>query len=69
MSLIKRALGKILTSQKTFELFQRFGVHVVPNHFYSPIPDTRGLKSRDALWNRCAVRPSVSLVKLLNIGM
>jgi len=52
MSAIKRALGRVLTSQKTFELFQKFGVHIVPNHFYSPIPDTRALGARAAVWER-----------------
>ena len=52
MSAIKRTLGRVLTSDRTFEFFQKFGVHIVPNHFYSPIPDTRPLKARDELWNR-----------------
>jgi predicted O-methyltransferase YrrM len=52
MSIIRRALGRVLTSQKTFELFQKFGLHLVPNHFYSPIPDTRDLGARAALWDR-----------------
>lgn len=52
MSSIKRAFGKVLASQRSFELFQRFGVHVVPNHFYSPIPDTRALGERAPLWSR-----------------
>jgi hypothetical protein len=26
---------------KTFDLWQFLGFHVTPNHFYSPLPDTR----------------------------
>ena len=33
-----------------FDVLQRAGVHVVPNHFYGPIPDTRELTDR--LWER-----------------
>lgn len=34
--------------KKTFPLWQALGVHVTPNHFYEPVPDTRTL--RDDLW-------------------
>ena len=34
--------------KKIFSFFQELGFHVLPNHFYSPIPDTRTLK--DDLW-------------------
>jgi predicted O-methyltransferase YrrM len=34
--------------KRSFSLWQKLGVHVVPNHFYHPIPDTRTLK--DELW-------------------
>lgn len=33
-----------------FHLAQRAGVHVVPNHFYGPVPDTRDLP--ESLWER-----------------
>lgn len=46
MSIIRRMVGNLLFSQKTFEFFQRFGVHVMRKHFYSPIPDTRFLKEK-----------------------
>lgn len=46
MSLIKRALGNLLFSQRIFEFFQRFGIHVMRKHFYSPIPDTRVLRGK-----------------------
>jgi hypothetical protein len=30
--------------KRSFKFWQRLGVHVTPNHFYEPIPDTRMLK-------------------------
>jgi hypothetical protein len=35
---------------KRFEFWQQRGLHVVPNHFYQPIPDTSVLS--DQLWER-----------------
>jgi len=34
--------------KRSFIIWQRLGIHVTPNHFYEPIPDTRTLK--DELW-------------------
>ena len=28
---------------EAFRLFQKMGIHIVPNHFYEPIPDTRNI--------------------------
>lgn len=44
---LKRLYNAILTRviDKTFFIWQGLGFHVTPNHFYSPIPDTRTLKS------------------------
>jgi len=50
MTLIKRTFDKIVFSQRTFEFFQDFGIHVMRKHFYSPIPDTRVLKVKKDLW-------------------
>src|SRR5262245_45943670 len=36
--------------QRSFSLWQALGVHVTPNHYYLPIPDTRTLDAR--LWDR-----------------
>lgn len=36
--------------KKTFPFWQSLGVHVTPNHFYEPIPDTRTLP--DELWSK-----------------
>lgn len=43
-------LMRVINSQKIFSLCQRMGLHVTPNSFYSPVPDTRKLK--DDLWSR-----------------
>lgn len=31
--------------KKTFSIWQKLGFHITPNHFYSPVPDTRTLKN------------------------
>jgi hypothetical protein len=31
---------------RSFPLFEKIGLHVLPVHYYSPIPDTRILRSR-----------------------
>jgi hypothetical protein len=33
-------------------LFEKLGIHVLPAHFYSPIPDTRDLRKNIELWYR-----------------
>jgi predicted O-methyltransferase YrrM len=40
--------------KKLFPFFQRFGVHVVPNHYYEPVPDTSKL-SEDTWSKRSAL--------------
>lgn len=42
-----------------FSFWERRGVHVVPNHFYQPIPDTRTLG--DELWARPSEMPGVEM--------
>lgn len=44
--IIKLYLGSLLV--KSFPIWQRFGVHITPNHYYQPIPDTRTLQ--EDLW-------------------
>ncbi len=41
---MKRLIDKIIW--KIFYLFERIGIHVLPVHYYSPIPDTRQLGKR-----------------------
>ena len=38
-----------LILNKSFGLWERLGIHIVPNHFYQPIPDVRSLN--DQLWD------------------
>jgi hypothetical protein len=45
--LARRVADSLVNS---FSFWQRLGVHVVPNHFYQPIPDTRTLKGE--MWER-----------------
>ena len=47
MCIMKRALGSVLFSRRTFEFFQKFDIHVLHKHYYSPIPDTHLLGSRE----------------------
>ncbi len=42
-------LGRLIFGEKAFLFLQRLGVHVTPNHFYQPVPDTTKLK--DNLWS------------------
>lgn len=37
-------------ARRSFYFFEKLGLHVVPNHFYQPIPDTRDLT--EAVFNR-----------------
>ncbi len=61
MSFIRRSFERILFSKRAFDWFQRIGVHVTPNHFYSPVPDTRELDRRAGLWNEESDMPGVDL--------
>ena len=61
MSFIRRSFDRILFSRRAFDLFQRIGVHVTPNHFYSPVPDTRELERRAGLWDEESDMPGVDL--------
>lgn len=52
MSIIKQILSKTLLSQRAFEFFQKFGIHIVRKNFYSPIPDTRVLAAKKDFWEK-----------------
>lgn len=45
--------------RRTFDVCERVGVHVLPAHFYVPIPDTRELG--DDVWERRSGLPGVDL--------
>ncbi len=61
----KRIVNKAF--RKSFEFCQRLGVHIVPNHFYVPIPDTSKLDKR--LWSQNSelVGIDINEKKLLDI--
>lgn len=61
MSFIRRSFERLLFSKRSFDLFQRIGVHVTPNHFYSPVPDTRELDRRAGFWDEECDMPGVDL--------
>ncbi len=44
---------------KSFGLWEKLGVHIVPNHFYYPIPDVRKLDSR--IWEKPSALVGVDL--------
>ena len=51
ISIFERGFQKFLFT-KGFNLFERFGVHILPVHYYTPIPDTRALHKKENLWSR-----------------
>ena len=51
ISTFERGLRKLLLA-KAFNLLERFGVHILPVHYYNPIPDTRILREKEYLWSR-----------------
>jgi predicted O-methyltransferase YrrM len=42
-----------------FEVWEKHGWHLTPNHFYSPIPDTQALP--DALWQKESELPGIDM--------
>jgi hypothetical protein len=53
----RRALREFL--RRSFPVWQRVGLHVIPNHFYYPVPDTRKLRS--SLWTDVDKLPGIVL--------
>jgi hypothetical protein len=47
---ISKVLPKLASDKKCYRIFEQAGFHVIPNHFYSPIPDSSTLK--DELWEK-----------------
>lgn len=37
---------------KGFSFFEKFGIHILPVHYYTPIPDTRLLHKKNSLWSK-----------------
>jgi hypothetical protein len=47
-----RAAWAKLIFEGAFPVFERLGLHVLPIHFYSPVPDTRQLRRNFERWHR-----------------
>lgn len=52
-------LAEIAAKQVPFEVWERAGWHLTPNHFYSVIPDTRELP--ESLWQRDSELPGIDM--------
>jgi predicted O-methyltransferase YrrM len=52
-------LRRLAHDPKCFEVWQNYGFHVAPVHYYQPIPDTRGLPL--SLWNRVSELPGIDM--------
>jgi hypothetical protein len=50
---------------RAFDLFQNLGIHILPVHFYSPIPDTRKIPER--AWGLS--RSGLSLVDKVDLSL
>ncbi len=48
---IKKAASRLLYG-RAFSFFEAVGLHVLPVHYYSPVPDTRELRHTLAQWYR-----------------
>lgn len=58
--LLAPAISKLFLKRvNLFDAFQACGVHVVPNHFYNPVPDTRTINP--ALFDSPSKLPAVDL--------
>ena len=52
-------LRRLAPDPRYFELWQSYGFHVTPVHYYQPIPDTRTLPL--SLWDRVSDLPGVDM--------
>jgi len=53
--------------KKTFRFWQLMGLHVVPNHYYIPIPDTRYLHNE--IWERKSSLPGIDINELQQLEL
>jgi hypothetical protein len=61
VQLTRRVLweSRRLALQRSFTFWQTLGVHVTPNHYYGPVPDTRHLPA--SLWSQRLQSPGVDM--------
>jgi predicted O-methyltransferase YrrM len=52
ISALIKLLVNTLIFRQFFGLFERLGLHVLPVHYYSPVPDTRELRAELPNWYR-----------------
>jgi hypothetical protein len=70
VSLLANVARRILHQPRkgdTFRLWERHGLHVLPVHYYSPIPDTRTLP--DALWESESQLPGIDLNEAVQLSL
>ena len=62
-NLLKRAVdyARHLVIGAAYRPLERLGVHVVPVHFYEPVPDSRELRRRPGLWETESGLPGIDL--------
>jgi hypothetical protein len=57
----KRKMAFLLQTTTSVRLFRRLGVHIIPVHFYSPVPDMAGLEGRPELWTQPSTLPGIDM--------
>src|SRR5215216_3805112 len=57
----RRKWAFLLQTNASFRFFERLGVHVIPIHFYSPVPDLRDLATRPEIWQQQSAMPGVDM--------
>jgi hypothetical protein len=66
---LRQYFGDVVSARNHFARAQKYGLHVTPNHFYYPIPDTSALPSE--IWATPSEMPGVDMnedeqIELLN---
>jgi hypothetical protein len=55
------------TYRTTFPFWQALGLHVTPNHFYWPVPDTR--KIRRTVWSKPSELPAINFGEATQLAL
>jgi hypothetical protein len=50
--MLRRLIRRILFSRRLFRLLDRHGVHLLPKHYYGPVPDYAWLEAHPTAWRR-----------------
>jgi len=67
-----KTIVRHLLFETTFTFFEKFGVHILPVHYYSPIPNTRELRKSFYRWYKESNLTGIDMnieeqLKLLNV--